>query len=295
MAVAIPNSTFHNLVISGGASKTISVVGALQYLEECGKLGHINTFVGTSAGAILCFMLALSMNTKEIIIEIREHFLGKNIHVLELEDLLNLNFLESFGIDNGNKLENWLRDLLKRRMKRESITFIQMAKSCGKNLVICVANLTMHTSEHFSVDSQPHMDVIKALRISSSIPLIYTPVKIQDCLYADGGVYESFPITYFDKHRDQLKDTLAINTVTKLQNKTPETFIEYIADLMNSIYERANKIQSVSDKLHLISIEFDNDIPLGIDFEKMTFPISDDYIEKVKTLGYDTIKQHFCR
>jgi predicted acylesterase/phospholipase RssA len=295
MAVAIPNSTFHNLVISGGASKTISVVGALQYLEECGKLGQINTFVGTSAGAILCFMLALNMNTKEIIFEIREHFLGKDIHVLELEDLLNLNFLESFGIDNGNKLENWLRDLLKRRMNRESITFIEMAKSCGKNLVVCVANLTMHTSEHFSVDSQPNMDVIKALRISSSIPLIYTPVKIKDCLYADGGVYESFPITYFDKHRDQLKDTLAINTVNKLQNKTPETFVEYIADLMSSIYERANKIHSMSDKLHLISIEFDNDVPLGIDFEKMTFPISDDYIENVKKLGYDTIKQHFCR
>jgi predicted acylesterase/phospholipase RssA len=285
--------TFYNLVISGGASKTISVVGALRLLEEEKKLNNIKTLVGTSAGAILCFMLAMKMNTTEIIEEISYHFLGENIHVLELDDLLSLNFLETFGIDNGKRLEGWLRDLLKRRMNRITITFLDMAKSFGNNLVVCVANMTKHVSEHFCVDTQPDMDVIQALRISSSIPIIYTPIKYKDCLYVDGGVYESFPVTYFDRYCDKLKDTLAINTLTKISKRTPNTFMSYVADLMSSIYERANKIHNPSDKLHIVSIVFDDDVPLGIDFEKMTFPITDEYIEKAKKLGYNTIKQHF--
>jgi predicted acylesterase/phospholipase RssA len=284
---------FHHLVISGGASKTIAVVGALEYLEQRKLIEQVKTFVGTSAGAILSFLLVLDFTTKEITSELVENFLGKDVHKLDIDSVLNLTILETFGIDDGNKLESWLRDVLQRKLQRSHITFIDLVKATGKHLVVCVANITKRTSEYFSVDTEPEMDVVLSLRMSAGIPLIYTPVKYKDSFYVDGGIFESFPVFFFDRHKDALKDTLAINTTTLQKHEIATTFTEYLGDLLSSMYEKANTIKKISEKIVSITIEFEHDMMLGVDFENMKFPIDNDYIDKAKKLGYDTIKKHF--
>ena len=46
---------YSNLVLSGGGIRGIALLGSLYYLEEIKMINKINTFIGTSAGAIILF------------------------------------------------------------------------------------------------------------------------------------------------------------------------------------------------------------------------------------------------
>lgn len=54
------------LILSGGGQKGYAMIGAIYFMEELDKLRHINTFVGTSVGSIICAMLVLGYNCSEI-------------------------------------------------------------------------------------------------------------------------------------------------------------------------------------------------------------------------------------
>ena len=57
------------LCMGGGGIKGISFLGTLKYLEDQDyfKLKDINNFVGTSAGSILAFFLAIDYSVNELI------------------------------------------------------------------------------------------------------------------------------------------------------------------------------------------------------------------------------------
>ena len=68
--------------------------------------------------------------------------------------------------------------------------------------------LSKQTKEvHFNHETYPEMQVLKAIRISTSIPFFYEPVNFEENLYVDGGIDNNFPIEIFDENLDE---TLAI-------------------------------------------------------------------------------------
>ena len=50
---------FDTIVLAGGSTKGLLTLGALQYAYDNNIIKNINTFIGTSAGAILCFLLII--------------------------------------------------------------------------------------------------------------------------------------------------------------------------------------------------------------------------------------------
>ena len=48
---------YTHLCLSGGGTKGICTVGALQALHEKDLMIPISTFIGTSSGAIICFFI----------------------------------------------------------------------------------------------------------------------------------------------------------------------------------------------------------------------------------------------
>lgn len=284
---------YYSLIISGGATKTLSVLGAIRYLNEEKKLKNVRTYVGTSAGSILCFMLALHYTIDEIKQQIITHLLEEKVHEIELDDLLNLNIWTSFGIDTGRKIETFLRKMLHQKLKVQDINFIDFAKSTGNHLVVCVANLTKQRPEHFDVETHPTCSVIHAIRMSISIPIVFTPVSYEGSLYLDGGLYESFPISYVEKYKDPLQDTIAINTVVRYNDIVPTNFFEYMFYMFISLLEKVNSKIEKSPKLEVINIVFVHQDIQIIDIQKLGFHLSLEKIEELETFGYDEIKTHF--
>ena len=283
-----------NLVISGGSTKTIAVLGCLQYLEEQHLLAGITNYVGTSAGSLICMLLVLGYSSQDMIYLLRDHFFGNNLHHLTLDELMSLDFLQSYGMDTGNNIIIFLQDVLFLKFHVKDMTFVELAKATGKNLVVCGANITKEQSEHLSIDTFPNMSIVTALRISVSLPFIFTPVKFNDCYYVDGGIYESLPVSYIDKFTDPIKDTLAINTKTVNCGQPIKSFLDYIRVVFNTVVDKANaKTNVFSSKIKIIDIEFEDVDITSFSFENCSFTINDEIIKSHVDKGYAVIKQYF--
>lgn len=96
----------------------------------------------------------------------------------------------------------------------ESVTFQQLRDAGFKELYFVGVNTETGLVEYFSHEKTPHMLVANAVRISMSIPGVFTPQPqmIRDekgqqqeskALYVDGGVLLNYPIRLFDYELDE--------------------------------------------------------------------------------------------
>ena len=287
-----------NLVISGGSTKTIAVLGALKYLEEQHLLHEVKNFVGTSAGSLLCLFMVLGYKIDEIVHLLREHLFGNHLHLLELDEVMNLEFLQNYGLDSGKNIVQFFCDVLFLKCHKTDMTFVELAKLTGRNLVVCGANITKQRSDHFSVDTHPDMSIITALRISVSLPFIFTPVVFDDCYYLDGGLYEALPLTYIARFKDPVKDTLALN-ITSSTDPTSNriaSLLDYIRVVFTSVVDKANQSACApSPKIRVIDIEFEDLELASFSFEDCGFVLDEPTIKKHLEKGYATIKRCFER
>ncbi len=57
---------FTRLVLSTGGIKGLAILGALQYIDECGGLKNISEYWGSSIGSVLCVLLSIGYTPFEI-------------------------------------------------------------------------------------------------------------------------------------------------------------------------------------------------------------------------------------
>ena len=295
-----------NLVISGGSVRSIAVIGCLQYLfQELGggyALDSIVNVVGTSAGAIIALMLVLGYRPMEMKMAMKDMLLVKGYHKLGFDDLLELRVFESFGMDSGQAVQALIEDLMNNKGYDPSMTFVDLAKKTGKNLVICVSNLTQQMSEYKCVDETPNMPVSTAIRMSVSLPILFAPVRYDDDIFVDGALYESLPLGYIaSKFKDSLRDTLAIRTgppVGGNQSKKMDNIISYFNVMISSLLHKANEgaiqkalaSKSTESKITIFDIkpdavEADGNL-FGFDMVQLNFCISDKSIDDAVSNGY---------
>lgn len=276
--------TFTSIVIAGGALKAASVIGCIKFLEERNAMKDLRNYVGTSAGALLCFMLVIGYSSKEIREVVLDCLYTQDIMSVNVEDLFNI--LTTYGMNSGTMLVDMVRRILFKKVKRNDITFIEIAKTYGKNLVVCVTNLTKETCEYMSVDTCPNMSVVDAIRISCSIPFFFTPVVLNDMYYVDGGLYNNFPIDYFNEH--SLKDIIGINIINTNYTKT-DSFIAYALFMLNSIIQKVNKGTYTNQEKNIITIEIEDTQWFSFSTMQFNFPKEkiDDYIK----YGYEKMRQ----
>jgi len=201
-----------NLVLSGGANKCLVFVGALKSLEELQLLPHITNYAGTSGGAIIALLLVLGYSVNNII---------ELYHTLDLYDLLNINsdnilhFFDNYGLDNGDKIVNIAKIVIRKKTHNENITFKELYVQTHKHLVITGTCVEKETVEYFDHINTPDMPVYLALRISISLPFIFNRVMYNNMTYVDGGLLEYMPIHYFKN----IEQTLALG----IKNNSTQT------------------------------------------------------------------------
>lgn len=274
--------TFNSIVIAGGAAKIIAVIGVIKYLDEHNLAKHVRTLVGTSAGSIICFMMALGYTWTDMIEIITETLEDETVVNIKLDEFLNI--LNTYGFSSGEQLISFLKNVLVRKTGKHDISFMDFAKLTGKNLVICVSNITKEVPEYFSVDNMAELSVLTAIRISCSLPIIFTPITINGDVYQDGGLYANFPITYL---KDKLQDVLGINIISK-NLKKQDNFLDYIKFVMYSIVDKYNREQSINDPCkNVVTIEFQDELP-WISFAEMKVIVTN--IEDLIKTGYEAIQ-----
>ena len=141
---------------------------------------HIHIYMGSSIGAIMATLFLLSstksLNLQDIIYE----FSFDAYCQLDLQNLLDY-----YGLDNGQKFVNLLKDILKRCSFSSQITFQELYQQTGKTLSIVSADLVDQRPRYFNRLTAPNMPIVIAVRASFSIPFLFTPVLINGKFHLD--------------------------------------------------------------------------------------------------------------
>lgn len=250
------------LVLSGGGIRGISFIGSLYALHEIGILQCITTYAGTSVGALILFLIVLGYTPAELF---------EFIKVFDLNKLKSVSvslFLDSFGLDSGDKIIKTLSKFATSKGFSKDVNFIELFEKTKKTFIITAVNVSKQTVEYFSHTTHPTMSVIHAVRMSISIPFIFTPTQYNGCMYIDGGCIDNFPLKQFHNKKDELIGIYVSDVNPVISDN--KTFDEYA---MNVIYSVINGITETSVKGYedctiCISINDTNSIDFDITHDK---------------------------
>ena len=216
----------NTLCFSSGSVKGFCFFGALKSLINNNYLNlkNINLFVGTSFGAIISFLLIINYTIDELY----------NLDDLEFNFDIDL-FLNNYGFNDGKILISKLSNYLFNKLKVYDITFKELYNLTDKKIIILGTNYTKCCETIFSVDETPSMSVIQSIRISTSIPLIFSPVLINNEYYMDGALINNIGI-----HLCNPNTTLGFKINENNDNKL-ENIYDLIMGTLNILSEK-NKI-----------------------------------------------------
>jgi predicted acylesterase/phospholipase RssA len=207
---------------------------------------------------------------------------------LDIDEVFNV--LNTYGINSGTLIERLISDALMQKIGVGDITFVDLAKHTGKNLVVCVANVSKERDEYWSVDTTPTVSVIKAVRASCSLPFIFTPVHHKGDVYVDGGMYNHFPIGYFKE--GQMADVVGV-VVRGLYDETIDSIFSYMTKLLNSTINVTCKKNTPKYIIeNVVSLDVENQALFSYDTMKLT--LTEDNIDNFVDKGYNETKKQLA-
>lgn len=180
-----------SICLSGGGVTGLAHVGVLQYLEENDALRTVNTYVGTSIGAVVATLHVIGCTSNEIL---------KTLTQIDAKTALNFascaRFFDCFGVDSGEYFMAHLIDQFMKKAVLPTVTFKDILTLFGKRLIMTGTNLETHLPVYFGPETHSDMRILDAVRISVSVPFILSPVRYKGDLYVDGGLTDNFPFQY---------------------------------------------------------------------------------------------------
>jgi len=191
-----------NLVLSGGGVTAIGFLGILKLLYEYDLIKEIEHYVGTSMGAIICYLLTIGFNHNELL------EFSKLFNFSKITDNIKLdNFLYNYGFVDMNNIKIILKNISNVKNIDNDITFKQHFEKTNKKLSITGTCLSDFKLYYFNYENTPDMKIFDAILISCCIPLLFEPVEYDNRCWIDGGIINNFPIDYCS---DEIDNTLGI-------------------------------------------------------------------------------------
>lgn len=289
------------LVLSGGSLDGLAFLGVVKLLQEDGRLQGIRNYVGTSFGALICAYLVLGCGPDRALELTLRRVRELRGSANKFEALVRM--YERMGAMDGDEISSCIRaDLCDLSGGDSDITFMQLAKLTGKHLIVTGVNLSSATTAYFSITHTPHMPVWLALRISMSLPLIMPPIVHEGSVWADGGLFDHFPVDFDDVSRN-LADGADVIAVTLDRARIPDAqdpkphpknVFDYLQLLVNASLERMNApsathLSRAGKGTTVIRIPVDSPMSIVPAFcmDTLTFRISDERAADLVRMGYD--------
>lgn len=268
---------YTNIVVSGGGIKGIVYIGAFFALNELNILDKIQNFAGSSIGALVATLYIIGYKPSEIFEFIKQTNLSK------LKNF-DINHLNTFGIDNGEKIEDTIRTLIKQKNLNPDITLLELYNITKKKLIITTTNINSMQLCYLTHESFPDLSLYKALRMTTAIPLIYSPIIYNNQSYVDGGCIDNYPISVFGNELDKTIGLCLINSSNNM-DKIPD-LESYLFRIFNCLmygisYNSFKGYENYTIKLN------------AGDISTIDFDISDKIKNDLFLVGYKAIYDKF--
>lgn len=219
---ALPHR-YEALVFSSGGMRGIGHFGALAELEKY-DTSKTRFFVGSSAGALAACVACLDLRAKDVfeacILPFRY---VKNIRLQHLT--------KQYGLDSGESVDALIASIVP-----EGLTFSDIFRDTNRVLSVVATNVSTGKMAIFDPIRSPDMSVRDAVRMSCSVPFLFTAVHHENHVYVDGALTAAFPVsvaldTYGCTRVLGLNfETYAVTQPTTTDTMTFETFVNCIVD-----------------------------------------------------------------
>lgn len=195
----------YGVVLGGGGARGYVHLGVLKALEEKGIIPEVIS--GVSAGAIIGAFVASGKTIDDIFQIMKKYSFG---------DFTKLQ-LPKTGLLSFSKLE---------AMLQTEIGKLDI-KDLEKPFYVATTNVIQGKVEYFNEGDLSHI-----VTASASIPVLFSPVKINDGYYVDGGVFNNVPI-------EPLKDLCEKIIVISISPIQPVKQLGGIMDIAGRIFQLA--------------------------------------------------------
>ena len=187
--------TIKHLVISGGGPTMIQVLGAIQHLEQEKfiDMTNIETIYGTSAGAIVGILICLKYDWETI-----------NDYIIKRpwQDVFPIKVQQIFdaytkkGIFDIKTIEKCFKPLLDAKDIPMDINLEDFYKISNIELHLFTFEINEYKVHDISYLSHPKLTLMTAIHMTCGLPMLVTPVCIEDKCYIDGGMSCNYPLNF---------------------------------------------------------------------------------------------------
>jgi NTE family protein len=255
------DNTIKNLVLSGGSSKGFSYVGVIKALEEFRIINTLEEITGASIGCIFGLFIILKFNSDDLI----NIFIKMNLnwlHNINSDSILHL--INKYGLDNGSNAEKFIASFIEVRFPNKTpfeISFIDLwnYNPIKFNLIGTKVYTGILETEIYNHVLTPNMSVIKALRITFSIPPLFSPIDGDSCHLVDGGITNNYPIDLYDNNENILENTLGILCMEKIKKEKCQNVVDIYKSIVGHLVAKdtLKKKEKYSDQTVIIEVNLE--------------------------------------
>lgn len=281
----IPDSTSYDTVVLAGAStKGILFLGALQYAYDNFMLRNVNTFIGTSSGAMISYFLCIGYTPIELMV-----YLCTN-QLFDKEQSFNImSMIQGGGACSYNFIQEHIE-----KMTISKIGYLPTLKDIkekfNKTLVLVTHNFSQDCTEYLSHDTNPHLPCITAIKMSTNLPCVFEMYKYGEFLYIDGGISDNFAIDIGNQIGKKVLGLYLKSDINDFSRELNTNILEFIYTLIYLPIQQhtEHKIRQIdTNKVKVIGITSKNKIKV------FQFDISHTLKLELFSEGYEVMKENF--
>jgi len=187
--------TIKHIVISGGGPIMIEILSSIQELENKKYLNinEIESIYGTSAGAIIGLMISLKFDWETL-----NNYIIKRpwqeVFFIKIQ-----NILDSYtkkGIFDIKTVEKCFKPLFDAKNIKIDINMEELYNLTKIELHMFSFEINNFKIEDISYKTYPKLPVLTAIQMTCAIPVLLTPVFIENKCFMDGGIACNYPLNY---------------------------------------------------------------------------------------------------
>jgi predicted acylesterase/phospholipase RssA len=187
--------TIKHLIISGGGPIMVQILSTIQELEKNNyiNINDIESIYGTSAGAIIGVLISLKYDWETI-----------NDYIIKRpwQDVFPIkvqNILDSYtkrGLFDMKTVEKCFKPLFDAKDIPLDINMSDFYKLTNVELHMFSFEINQYKVEDISHLTYPNLPLLQAIQMTCALPVLVTPVCIDDKCFMDGGVACNYPLNF---------------------------------------------------------------------------------------------------
>lgn len=189
-----------HLVLSGGGPTMIQTFGAIQHLEKNSIIQreNIQSIYGTSAGALIGVIYCFKFDWETMY----DYIIKRPWH--EVFPIKIQNIFDAYtkkGLFDIKTIIKCFKPLLNAKDLEFSITLKEFYEFSKIELHLFAFELNKFHMIDISYKTHPDLSLLVAIQMTCALPILVTPVCLNDCCYIDGGVQCNYPLKFcLDNH-----------------------------------------------------------------------------------------------